>query len=693
MTEAFQNDDGSEWAGSASKVKANAPLSGEMITLEPLTAALLESITPADVVTAVVERGVAVLGAEAGLVVLVQEDQVSKEEYLHIVGARGYAEEVLGAWQRFPLTDPLPVSDAVREQRPLFSTGRADLEARYPEMFERGPVHQIKASVSLPLVARRRSMGGLHFSFPEERDTFTETDRAFLLELARQCALALDRALLLEGMGAARQHQEFLAQASALLGESLDYQRTLEAIARLAVPNLCDWAAVDMVDPSNENGQLLHLAVAHTDPDEVAWVRQAQRRYPVNMTQAGQPVVQAISTGKTVFLPNIPEEVLLAVAQDAEHLRLIKRLDLRSYLCVPLTARGRTLGAVAFAATRASGRVFTPETVALVEELARRAAVAVDNARLFEQAQQEIAERRQAERERAGSEERFRALADNIAQLAWMADASGAIFWYNRRWFEYTGTTLEEMLGWAWRKVHHPDFVEGVTEKFRKSVEAGEPWEDTFPLRGADGEYRWFLSRAFPTRDNAGNVVLWCGTNTDVTEQREASVRQRRFLREMLLGFTEGRLRLCDSASDLPQPLLPLSSPVKLTRETMRRLRQQVVADAEALQLPLERLQDFETAVGEASMNAVQHGRGGNGRVHGDPDSGVIQVWIEDQGDGIAEDFIHRAIEQGWTTGGFGQGFFLMRSCADRIYLLTGPTGTTVVLEQEQTPPVPSWFK
>jgi signal transduction histidine kinase len=92
-------------------------------------------------------------------------------------------------------------------------------------------------------------------------------------------------------------------------------------------------------------------------------------------------------------------------------------------------------------------------------------------------------------------------------------------------------------------------------------------------------------------------------------------------------------------------------------------------------------------------MNAVQHGRGGSGHVHGDPDSGVIQVWIEDQGDGIAEDFIHRAIEQGWTTGGFGQGFFLMRSCADRIYLLTGPTGTTVVLEQEQTPPVPSWFK
>jgi serine/threonine-protein kinase RsbT len=109
--------------------------------------------------------------------------------------------------------------------------------------------------------------------------------------------------------------------------------------------------------------------------------------------------------------------------------------------------------------------------------------------------------------------------------------------------------------------------------------------------------------------------------------------------------------------------------------------------------LPLERLHDFETAVGEASMNAVQHGGGGKGHVHGDSETGVLQVWIEDQGEGIAEDFIHRAIEQGWTTGGFGQGFFLMRSCADRIYLLTGPNGTTVVLEQERTVPEPAWLK
>jgi PAS domain S-box-containing protein len=125
-------------------------------------------------------------------------------------------------------------------------------------------------------------------------------------------------------------------------------------------------------------------------------------------------------------------------------------------------------------------------------------------------------------------EAQFRAMADNISQLAWMADATGWIYWYNKRWFDYTGTTLEEMQGWGWRKVHHPEHVERVVARIRRCFETGEPWEDTFPLRGKDGAYRWFLSRAQPIRDEAGRVVRWFGTNTDVTEQRatEAALRE-----------------------------------------------------------------------------------------------------------------------------------------------------------------------
>ena len=96
------------------------------------------------------------------------------------------------------------------------------------------------------------------------------------------------------------------------------------------------------------------------------------------------------------------------------------------------------------------------------------------------------------------SEERFHDLADNIPNLAWMADATGWIFWYNTQWFDYTGTTLEEMQGWGWQKVHHPDYVESITEEWESNIKAGKPYDNIFPLKGKDGNYRLFLTRVTP---------------------------------------------------------------------------------------------------------------------------------------------------------------------------------------------------
>lgn len=131
------------------------------------------------------------------------------------------------------------------------------------------------------------------------------------------------------------------------------------------------------------------------------------------------------------------------------------------------------------------------------------------------------------------SEERFRLLADNMSQLAWIAGRDGAVSWYNKRWFDYTGTTLSEMAGWGWRQVHHPDHVEQVTERFRSHIASGEDWEDTFPLRSATGEWRWFLSRAVPIRDDKAQILCWFGTNTDITEMRDAEQRIELLLQEV----------------------------------------------------------------------------------------------------------------------------------------------------------------
>ena len=129
--------------------------------------------------------------------------------------------------------------------------------------------------------------------------------------------------------------------------------------------------------------------------------------------------------------------------------------------------------------------------------------------------------------------DQFTALANNIPQLAWIADENGFIYWYNQRWYDFTGTTLEQMQGWGWRDVHHPDHVDRVVERIQKSWDTGEAWEDTFPLKRHDGEYRWFLSRAAPLTDDSGKVLLWCGSNTDITDELESKRRIAMLMREV----------------------------------------------------------------------------------------------------------------------------------------------------------------
>jgi PAS domain S-box-containing protein len=122
------------------------------------------------------------------------------------------------------------------------------------------------------------------------------------------------------------------------------------------------------------------------------------------------------------------------------------------------------------------------------------------------------------------SEERFRELANSIDQFAWSCDPGGAVSWYNRRWYEYTGTTFEEMQREGWRKVMHPDHYERVMAHLQSCLANGKEWEDTFPLRERHGQYRWFLSRAVPVRGSSEQILRWIGTNTDVTESRQLQI-------------------------------------------------------------------------------------------------------------------------------------------------------------------------
>ena len=134
----------------------------------------------------------------------------------------------------------------------------------------------------------------------------------------------------------------------------------------------------------------------------------------------------------------------------------------------------------------------------------------------------DLSARKRAEAAQRESEEKFRLLADTIPQLAWMARPDGHVFWYNRRWHEYTGTTPAQMEGWGWRSVHDPAAIPEVLERWQACLASGEPFDMVFPLRGADGVFRPFLTRVSPLRDGGGRVLYWFGTNTDIGEQKRA---------------------------------------------------------------------------------------------------------------------------------------------------------------------------
>jgi signal transduction histidine kinase len=211
----------------------------------------------------------------------------------------------------------------------------------------------------------------------------------------------------------------FLAEANEVLASSLDFEETLQSVARIVVPALADWSAVHLATPG---GTAELLTACHTDPAKEALVRELQRRYPAE-PDASASATRVLRTGKTALVPEVDDDMLMAAARDRDHLRLLRALGLRSFVCAPLTARGRVIGTLSLASAE-SGRRYRVGDVALVEDLARRAALCVDNARLFHDAgeathrlQEALAEAARAREElRAGAERHAAELEHRVAE-------------------------------------------------------------------------------------------------------------------------------------------------------------------------------------------------------------------------------------------------------------------------------------
>jgi PAS domain S-box-containing protein len=220
------------------------------------------------------------------------------------------------------------------------------------------------------------------------RHVFSEIDIETGQALANLAAAALTTAALYEeqrrqreAAEAARRHASFLADAAAMLSRSLDYEQTLSGVARLAVPEIADWCAVDILDRA---GHLQRLAVAHMDPAKVEFARLLEERYPSDPDAPGG-VHHVIRTGTAVMMSAIPADAIAAAAKDDEHRRILAELMLTSYMCVPLLSRGGTVGAMTFVFAE-SGRHYMEADLAFAQQLAARAALAIDNAAAYRQA-------------------------------------------------------------------------------------------------------------------------------------------------------------------------------------------------------------------------------------------------------------------------------------------------------------------
>lgn len=247
----------------------------------------------------------------------------------------------------------------------------------------------VTSYLAVPVTSRTGEvLGGLFFGHPEA-GVFTEREARIVEGLAAQTAIAMDNARLFETAHDARAQAEaaerrsaFLAEASAVLASSLDYEPTLASVASLAVPHIADWCVIDMIEP---DGQVRRVAAAHVDPAKMTLARELQQRYPPHHDNP-RGVMQVLRSGEPELYPELPDEMLEQSTQDAEHVRLLRELGLKSVIVVPLSARGRIIGAITLIYGE-SGRTYGADDLSLAEDLARRAALAVDNARLYQESE------------------------------------------------------------------------------------------------------------------------------------------------------------------------------------------------------------------------------------------------------------------------------------------------------------------
>jgi serine phosphatase RsbU (regulator of sigma subunit)/PAS domain-containing protein len=340
----------------------------------------------------------------------------------------------------------------------------------------------------------RRLLVGVVQDVTARRTAQTEREAARRAERAAQAAADLSRRRL-----------ELLAEAAALLDAPPDIEATLQQVADLAVADLADWCAVDL---ESDDGRPRIVAVAHRDPAMVAMAREVQRRWPPPDDDPARRVV--LTTLAPVHVPEVTNEMLVTAAQDAEHLAVLRGLDVTSAVSVPLQAGGRGFGTLLLVSV--GGRRLGEDDVDLALELGRLAGSAVEKTRL-------LARQIDHARELALSEARYRTIVEAGSLGVFRADPDGAFLTDIAAWRDLTGGST---LGSGWLDHVHPGDRDAARETWQAALRAGVAYGDTYRVVPGSGAPHWIHARAVPLRAVPGEagspVVEWVGTVDDVTD-------------------------------------------------------------------------------------------------------------------------------------------------------------------------------
>jgi PAS domain S-box-containing protein len=378
----------------------------------------------------------------------------------------------------------------------------------------------------------------------------------------------------------------FLADASALLALTLDPEETLRNLTRMIVPRLADWCTVDLVRPDET---VERVAVTHTEPtrEPLAW--ELARREPVDLQRATQGLGYVLRTGEPELLEVIPDAVLPQFVRDADSLRLLRELGLRSSIIVPLVVHGRTLGGITLAQA-GSDRSFSAADLSLAEEFARRAALAMDNARLYRESQEAV---RRAQHERYLAEQ-ARAMLDTLLDAApagiALFDRTLCFVRVNRTLEAINRRPAEDHLGHTMPEVlaTQSPGVDIVVKSLRRALETGETQTVESTSRLPNGEERAWLARYAPVRSADGSTLGVATVVLDITERKRAEAERERLIAALERSNQELDQFAYVASHDLKAPLRGIANLSQWieddlkdvmtdeTREQMRLLRGRV---------------------------------------------------------------------------------------------------------------------